>query len=346
MDKGEVKGIGSHNELLLENEYYNALYKGNVFTLDENINVIDESFERCKKINLLNASRKFVEVKTSKMKTYKKVAIAILLICVLMTSLLGTKIVDAQTLENNKIQYIEWQDDVIASYVEKIVNKDVDEITSYEVLGIRKMMFDGENFKHIEDISKFSNLEYLEVTNCNIDDLTPFKNLKNLKILKLSNNKISSIEALSNLTQLEMLYLDNNNISYAKNINNLKCLKFVDLAGNNIVDWNDIDCFARVNKYTYVKEIHFEYERKDFDYEQWQIEVWNDDTNSQIYDLDKSGNALCMIQTNDTKLAYRIKNKFNSQLDSKKICYLSLVEEKNKNINVFISEDMYEINVN
>ena len=36
LDKGEVKGIGSHDELLFENEYYITLYKGNVYTLDEN----------------------------------------------------------------------------------------------------------------------------------------------------------------------------------------------------------------------------------------------------------------------------------------------------------------------
>lgn len=89
----------------------------------------------------------------------------------------------------------------------------------------------------IDDISmlaSLTNLEYLTLYSNKITNINALSNLKKLRILNLNSNEISEISVLSNLTNLETLYLSNNKINNVNELAELVNLKDLDLDSNEI----------------------------------------------------------------------------------------------------------------
>lgn len=79
-------------------------------------------------------------------------------------------------------------------------------------------------------LKEMSSLEYLNLSDKNIENLSGIEFAKNLKILDLSSNNIKEIKPISSLSLLEELNLSNNNIEDITSIKYLKNLKKLDLS--------------------------------------------------------------------------------------------------------------------
>ncbi|WP_144282986.1 leucine-rich repeat domain-containing protein [Chryseobacterium echinoideorum] len=90
--------------------------------------------------------------------------------------------------------------------------------------------------KDIAHIFSLKNLEYLNVSNNNIEKIL-VKNsqkLPNLKIIHLNNNKLTTFNTLTKFPNLQELYLSNNKLNTVTNLKNILSLKTIDLHTNKI----------------------------------------------------------------------------------------------------------------
>lgn len=90
----------------------------------------------------------------------------------------------------------------------------------------------SRGLKSIEGIQFAKNLEAIEISECEIKDITPLKELKNLKYLEIDRNRITDVSPLSELTNLEHLKLYNNLITDISPLKNLTNLNYLDVHFN------------------------------------------------------------------------------------------------------------------
>lgn len=83
-------------------------------------------------------------------------------------------------------------------------------------------------------LSRFEELECLEMWNYGIRDISFVRSMRKLKRLILSGNQIADISPLADLTDLELLYIDNNRISDISPLSNLRKIRHLGLIGNSI----------------------------------------------------------------------------------------------------------------
>jgi len=95
----------------------------------------------------------------------------------------------------------------------------------------------GDNFG-LNDLSFLSGLDLfdLDISYCNVSDLSPLAGMYNLYYLDASGNNISDISALDGLISLEDVSLYDNNISDFSPLASASYYLFVDLYNNNISD--------------------------------------------------------------------------------------------------------------
>ena len=105
-----------------------------------------------------------------------------------------------------------------------------------------------ENFKKVllekYDIDKdnrvtkndLANIEYLDISNCNISSIEGIENAINLKQIIANNNKITSLELIANMNQLENFNFENNKITDVTPIKNMENISTSNLANNYIED--------------------------------------------------------------------------------------------------------------
>jgi len=89
---------------------------------------------------------------------------------------------------------------------------------------------------------KMSELEFLDLGNNQISDISPLKELKNLEKLNLNGNQITDISPLKELKKLKALNLSGNRINKISELGLKKNLYLLDLSGNQITD------IATINK--------------------------------------------------------------------------------------------------
>ncbi|CAF4165564.1 unnamed protein product, partial [Rotaria sp. Silwood2] len=92
--------------------------------------------------------------------------------------------------------------------------------------------------------NQFRNLRYLidlDLSNNELINITPLKNLSSLRILHLAYNHIQDIQILSSLVLLNELDLNNNQINLVPNtFDKLIDLQYLNLSNNRINSWDDI----------------------------------------------------------------------------------------------------------
>ena len=116
-----------------------------------------------------------------------------------------------------------------------------------------------DNLNERITLKEISSLEYLNLNDKNIENLSGIEFAKNLKILDLSNNNIREIKPISALTSLEELNLSDNNIEDITSIKYLKNLKKLNLSNvvrnlnqeTEIAESNDLN----ENTYNSIKNI-------------------------------------------------------------------------------------------
>lgn len=98
----------------------------------------------------------------------------------------------------------------------------------------RRVKFNGDCSENVDVLQKHREIEYLDMTNTNMDDLAPFINLPKLKELYLHYNKIRSLYKLKNMSELEVLDLGRNKISTIdiSSISQLHKLRYLNISYN------------------------------------------------------------------------------------------------------------------
>ncbi|WXR62382.1 leucine-rich repeat domain-containing protein [Peptostreptococcaceae bacterium AGR-M142] len=132
-------------------------------------------------------------------------------------------------------------------YDEKILKSELDKIYKIDIGNINKGNLGEEALiKDFSILSNMKNIEYLNLSDCNIRNIESMPTLDNLKILYLNNNKIENIDSLLKFKNLEVLCLDNNNIKDISGISKLKDLKQLYIANNDIKNIEEINKLDKV----------------------------------------------------------------------------------------------------
>ena len=94
--------------------------------------------------------------------------------------------------------------------------------------------------KTLVDIKQMANLEYLDLSNTKITDISALGSLKNLRVLYLQRNNISNISILKGLSKLEILSLNGNKLSNISTLSGLTQLSELYIRDNKIANYNPI----------------------------------------------------------------------------------------------------------
>lgn len=95
-------------------------------------------------------------------------------------------------------------------------------------------------FNTLTDLKQMANLEYLDLSNTKITDISALGSLKNLRVLYLQRNNISNISALKGLSKLEVLSLNGNKLSNISAISGLTQLSELYIRENKIANYSPI----------------------------------------------------------------------------------------------------------
>jgi len=131
---------------------------------------------------------------------------------------------DFLTNEEGSIIRLNLSDKKLKSIPHQLSN-----FTNLEILNLSQ-----NKIKKIENLNIFSKLEELDISYNDIKKIEGLIELKNLKWLNLNNNQIKRIEGIKNLKKLEELDLSNNQINKIESLSECKKLKFLDLSSNHI----------------------------------------------------------------------------------------------------------------
>lgn len=103
-------------------------------------------------------------------------------------------------------------------------------ILEMEKLDTKWMVSRG--LKSIEGIQYAKNLEAIEISECEISDITSLKDLKKLTYVEIDRNRITDVSPLKDLINLEHLKLYNNLITDISPLKNLTKLNYLDVHFN------------------------------------------------------------------------------------------------------------------
>lgn len=123
-----------------------------------------------------------------------------------------------------------------ADYV--LTDKDYESIVSLDA--------SNRKIRSIEGIQKLKNLEWLNLDNNEISDISPLSSLTKLIHLDLGMNRISDIQALKGMKNLKSLLLDNNNISDISPLKELTQIRFLNLSNNKITDITPLEGYKNL----------------------------------------------------------------------------------------------------
>ncbi len=137
------------------------------------------------------------------------------------------------TLSSDSSEYVTFSDKAVEQSVRDKLNKEVGKISLAELKSIYRVRL-KTGVKSLKDLSKFSNLEYMDASQLGLKSLTGMENLTKLRVLYLQRNSITDISALKKLTKLELLSLNGNQISNIGSLSALKNLHKLYLRENKI----------------------------------------------------------------------------------------------------------------
>ena len=137
------------------------------------------------------------------------------------------KIVKWKQLTRIKLENID-STEIIKEQIAKKLNKQADQLTEDDLIGIKELSLMGKNISDITYITNLTNLESLDISFTYVENIEPLLNCKSLKKLNISSTRIKNIMPLKNLPQLDSvsmwnLWLDRSQVNELKeNLPNLK----------------------------------------------------------------------------------------------------------------------------
>ncbi len=101
----------------------------------------------------------------------------------------------------------------------------------------------------LSPLSKLTNLSSLNLTDTHINDLAPLSKLNNLIALLLTNTKTTDLTPLSKMKKINFLYIGNNQITDLSPLSKLSFLQKVEAHSNQITD------LSPLTRLTYLKSL-------------------------------------------------------------------------------------------
>tara|TARA_R110002033_G_scaffold102554_1_gene150525 strand:+ start:952 stop:2517 length:1566 start_codon:yes stop_codon:yes gene_type:complete len=131
---------------------------------------------------------------------------------------------------------LSWDEEIINfidinGVVEAPCEDKIDEMLNLQILDLSNL-----NLENLKFLNYFNQLEWLNLEYNKIIDISPLVSLKNLKTLLLRNNENMNFELLKKIQCLEFLFLGKNNIKNIDFLSELINLKYLSLNKNNIED--------------------------------------------------------------------------------------------------------------
>ena len=122
---------------------------------------------------------------------------------------------------------------------------DLTKLTNLEYLNAVSL-----SIKSITPLSALSNLRVLYLSKNTITDVSPLKKLTNLQLLSLKGNQIASISSLSGLTNLQKLYLSENKLASVSSLGKLTKLEVLELSNNSIQKIDGLKSLKKLTRLT------------------------------------------------------------------------------------------------
>lgn len=141
---------------------------------------------------------------------------------------------------------VTFSDKVVETAVRKQLMKPAGTVYSSELAEVYRLAVPS-GVKTLADLKKLTNLEYLDISNAQITNITNLSYLKNLRILYLQRNNISDISPLKGLTRLEVLSLNGNRISGVSPLSALTSLTELYIRDNIITDYSPLVNLKKLN---------------------------------------------------------------------------------------------------
>jgi hypothetical protein len=125
-------------------------------------------------------------------------------------------------------------------YIEKTRVNKVSEKQLINIIRLRCLILQEMKLSNLNFVSKFTNLQYLNVMFNSITELTPILKLNDLNYLNCAFNNIIDLDVISNLLNLEFLSISGNKeIKNFDNLSKLTKLKVLDIAYTNNYIYNN-----------------------------------------------------------------------------------------------------------
>ena len=106
---------------------------------------------------------------------------------------------------------------------------------------ITSIVFSYNKIKDIDNIKRFGNLNYLNISNNLIENIEPIEDLINLEKLTIYSNQITNIEPIKNLNKLIDLNISKNRIENIDSVKNLNKLTRLDISDNQVINITSIN---------------------------------------------------------------------------------------------------------
>ncbi len=141
---------------------------------------------------------------------------------------------------------VTFSDKVVELAVRKQLMRTTGTIYSNELATVYRLAVPA-GVKSLVDLKKLPNLEYLDLSNAKLTNISGLSNLKNLRVLYLQRNEISDISPLKGLVKLEVLSLNGNRISSASALAAMTSLRELYIRDNRIADYSPLVNLKKLN---------------------------------------------------------------------------------------------------
>lgn len=134
---------------------------------------------------------------------------------------------------------ITFKDKVVENAVRKQISKHTGTVYKSDLGKVYRLSV-SVGAKTLIDLKQLSNLEYLDLSNIKITNISSLSSLKNLRVLYLQGNSISDISVLKGLTKLEILSINRNKVQNINAVSSLTNLSELYIRDNKIANYNPI----------------------------------------------------------------------------------------------------------
>lgn len=141
---------------------------------------------------------------------------------------------------------ITFSDKVVETAVRKRISKLTGTVYKSDLARVYRLKVPA-GYKTLNDLKQLTNLEYLDLDNTKLTNVSPLSTLKNLRVLYLYGNSIKDISPLKGLTKLEILSINSNKVSNISSISGMTQLTELYIRTNAITDFSPVAKLQKLN---------------------------------------------------------------------------------------------------